>query len=529
MSNRAGKMKLSIKFKILIVFTITLLVATGLNLLFMSRILKENYVDVLNSELLTQANNLKSQLTYIMDLGISIKDVKGFDRICLDLVKKNKSLLDAMVIDADGIILFHSNPMFHNKKVKPAEIVQALRKNQSKLVGFSEENRNIYMTVIPVRKDAEFSRYGIVVSCPADIIDAKVLSLISRCNMFFLSTFGLAALLLLVSLTQILTKPLGIILNVIKDVSNSKTLKQHVDVKTEDEIGQIAAAFNKMTEDLQKSTTSIECLHEQINIRKTTEIQAYTARLEAEMANKMKSIFLANMSHEIRTPMNALMGFSEILCEENLSIDQKKYVNIILDNAQALLSLINDILDFSRIEAGRLQLEKAECSPSQLLENIYSTLSPLAASKGIEFKLILSPNLPNIVYTDPTRLRQCVVNLVSNAIKFTNHGHVYVRALVNSSDGQQQKFYVVVEDTGIGIPKENIGQLFDAFNQMDNRTAGQYGGTGLGLAITKQLVELMGGQISVVSDQGNGSAFTITLPLETSILSQTPQETSTSV
>jgi signal transduction histidine kinase len=508
------QIKLSIKFKILFLFTFTLLAATGLNLLFMSRIVRENYIEALNAELLAQANNLKSQLTRITDLGISVKDVDGFDRICLDLVKKNKSLQSAMVINADGAILYHSDPGYLGKHINNDEMIQALFAKQPKFLGSSKNGRDIYYAITPYHEDNKYSKYSVVVSCNADITDSKVLALIGRCNIFFLSTFGLASLLLLISLTHILTKPLDIILETIRSVSKNKTLQQHIEVNSDDEIGQIAAAFNQMTDDLQKSTTSLESLNKEIKFRKTAEIEAQTARLEAEAANKMKSIFLANMSHEIRTPMNALMGFSEILCEENLNHDQKKYVHIIFDNARSLLRLMNDILDFSRIEAGKLHLEKIDCSPSQILEDVLATLSPLAENKGLEFKLYLSPSLPRTIYTDPSRLRQCILNLASNAIKFTNQGHVYMRALASESD-TQHTLHIVIEDTGIGIDKEKTRVMFDAFSQIDSSLSRCHGGTGLGLAITKQLIELMDGQIFVVSDKGAGTVFTITLPLQT--------------
>ena len=233
---------------------------------------------------------------------------------------------------------------------------------------------------------------------------------------------------------------------------------------------------------------------------------------EAAFANRAKSEFLANMSHEIRTPMNAIVGFSELLEKEDLSDEQKHFARTIADNGRSLLDLIDDILDFSKIEAGKLSVEIIDCDLARLLEGIDSLMRPKAADKTIEFNILHCDDLPQTINTDPTRLRQCLINLVGNAIKFTERGHVYVNVSVEERDLNRRFIRFDIEDTGIGIPPDKQQQIFDAFCQADNTTTRRFGGTGLGLAITRQLTELLGGSLSLSSQPGRGSVFTLSIP-----------------
>jgi signal transduction histidine kinase len=235
---------------------------------------------------------------------------------------------------------------------------------------------------------------------------------------------------------------------------------------------------------------------------------------EAERANTAKSQFLANMSHEIRTPMNAIIGFSEVLEEEPLTGQQKEYVKMILDSSRHLLELINGILDFSKIEAGRMRAETVECDIRALLANIESLMNPSAKQKQLEFKIDCTEDVPDTIVTDPAKLRQCIINLVSNAIKFTEQGYVKLTARQTAKDDKPFVEFEIT-DTGIGIPADKLDILFESFTQADGSTTRKYGGTGLGLAITKQLADLMGGNITVESEAGKGSTFRLVIPANT--------------
>ena len=236
-----------------------------------------------------------------------------------------------------------------------------------------------------------------------------------------------------------------------------------------------------------------------------------TAR--AEEANMAKSQFLANMSHEIRTPMNAIIGFSDLLAEENLTEEQKQDVNLIRESGHNLLDLINDILDFSKIEAKQLKVDKVECSLGRILNFIESTARLIADKKSLDFKIVEKGQLPERIRTDPIRLRQCLINLTNNALKFTEKGHVYVNVSLEYRAGDNQTYIRFdIEDTGIGIPRDKQKAIFDAFVQADGNTNRKYGGTGLGLTISRQLAELLSGELSVTSQAGEGSVFSFAIP-----------------
>ena len=243
------------------------------------------------------------------------------------------------------------------------------------------------------------------------------------------------------------------------------------------------------------------------------------AKHAAESANVAKSRFLANMSHEIRTPMNSIMGFSEILSNTELIDEQRGYVNYIRNGGSHLLHLISDILDFSKIEAGKLDIEIAECSLGRLFASVESVSQAVALEKCLDFRIQEVGRLPAHIHTDHYRLRQCLVNLVSNAIKFTEKGHVHLNVSLEPRDGQTHIRFDI-EDTGIGIPSEKQAGIFGLFTQADESTSRMYGGTGLGLAITRQLAELLGGAIHLSSEPARGSVFSLVLPVGLDVTTQ---------
>jgi CheY-like chemotaxis protein/HAMP domain-containing protein len=268
-------------------------------------------------------------------------------------------------------------------------------------------------------------------------------------------------------------------------------LSHRVQVKTADDVGKLADSFNMMAENLSRTLVSKET---------------------AEVANRAKSEFLANMSHEIRTPLNSIIGMTEFTLETKLSQEQHNYLRVVKNASNSLLFLVNDILDFSKMESGSLVLEKIEFDLWSTIEYAVDNFALKVSQKGLDLTCRIKPEVPSYVIGDPGRLRQIIVNLVGNAVKFTDSGGVSLLCEVENEDKDEQTIllHFAVSDTGIGIPAEKLDAIFDVFSQADSSTTRQYGGSGLGLSISKKLVEMMGGKIWAESETGKSSTFHFT-------------------
>ncbi len=448
--------------------------------------------------------------------AVAFSDAQSAERV-VEGVMSSSGILDVFIIDSFGMVLAHSNTA---ADPDPLELLRFV--GNGEVVEFAPDK-------MIAARDIVLDGDGIgtvVVYAGYEALTA------AQRQMYFVVAGAFAAAMLLAMLfslpfEKMLSAPIVRLAEEMATVSQDKDFSRRVAVASGDEIGDLYSRFNVMLEEVQSRDHYIEGerarLESEVAAR-TIELTDMNAELEANneelrvasvaalAAARSKAEFLANMSHEIRTPMNGVLGMLELVRDTPLDSEQQDYIETAFHSGHSLLSLINDILDLSKIEAGKMSMEIQPVVPSELVEDVCALVHQQAAAKRIDLVGVLEPACYERYGLDPTRVRQILLNLVGNAVKFTDEGSVTVRGDVITHDDQEM-LELVVEDTGIGISEAAQIGLFEAFTQADGSTTRRFGGTGLGLTITQHLIELMHGDISVESEEDVGSKFRVRIPV----------------
>ncbi|EDY85076.1 ATPase, histidine kinase-, DNA gyrase B-, and HSP90-like domain protein [Verrucomicrobiia bacterium DG1235] len=343
----------------------------------------------------------------------------------------------------------------------------------------------------------------VLIAMPSEYSDKAVALVVGRVSKLVLIVVFIICILLYFFLWRSVFSPANALRGEVRKLALEGQSRGRLELEGDDEFGRIAYWFNKRTDQLSEALMELKLSNSELE----------EAKQAAESASRTKNVFLASMSHEIRTPMNAIIGLSSLLAEMDMSKEQSNFVGTIRASAESLLSLINDILDYTKIEANELELEEVPFDLREIMEELTGMVSLQADEKGLGFSCYLDTATEGMVLGDPGRVRQILLNLATNAIKFTISGRVDISGACIEETDTHYVLGFSVKDTGIGIPETAFGSLFDSFRQVDSTTTRKYGGTGLGLAICKRLCEKMGGEIQVTSKVGLGSEFSFIIRL----------------
>lgn len=488
-------MKFGVRGKILIITVLTFLIAISVNTILISRTFKKEYSAALQSKMDVVANNLKSQIERLLNLGITIEDIEGFEQQCQEILQKNDEMAYVMVAETNGRILFHNDPNRHDT-IEPAILKAIEHKYNQGTACLSEVNgRQYYNMVVPVGNTLGNSEIVVVVGTPMEIINSKIKDFHYYSSIVALISLSLATFLLLATLSVSVTTPLSKLVNTIQYIHDSSDLSKRVEITSRDELGDLARSFNRMTGDLQSTTTSIDNLNKEIAERRKAE------QLLESVNQELKN-FAYVISHDLKTPLRGIKNLAEWIAADyadKLDDEGKKRINLLMTRVDRMRELINGVLQYSRV--GRLEEHKAVINLNEIVAETVDMIAPLG-----NVAVTVENRMP-YVECSRTRITQVFQNLLSNAIKYMDKPQSWIKIGCVEENGFW-KFSIT--DNGRGIKEEHFEKIFQLFQTVEPLNESE--STGIGLTLVKKIIEMYGGRIWVQSTAGEYTTFFFTLP-----------------
>lgn len=495
----------------------TLLITIALSIYF--SINRYTYIE---DDMHLRGQLIADHLAPACEYGVFSGNIEILDNLITNTLKEN-NITNVTISDRDDRVLISRSKQVDTASTIIPIFINAREYTYSSEILASEVNISDYEELLLGQSNAgtDDNRLGYIhVTLDTSATQAKQFDSLLKGFLIAISGLILTAFLA-IRISRSVVNPIQRLTEAVRNIAQGD-LSTRIETDSGGEIGSLEDGFNTMASEIQLIRSDLQSQIENatIDLKKTLEeleiqnIELDLARSQALSASKIKSEFLANMSHEIRTPMNGVIGFTDLLSKTGLSEEQSDYVTTIHSSASSLLTIINDILDFSKIESGKLNIETIRFNLDDMMDEIITMFAPMAYQKNLELIYQPSTELPNYILGDPSRIRQILVNLISNAIKFTRQGQIIIRILLDSARDDTQFIRFTVTDSGMGMDDASQQRLFTAFTQADTSISRKFGGTGLGLVISRKLVDLMHGEIGFESALNKGTSFWFTLPLQ---------------